>query len=157
MSVFLLIIRRPPRSTRTDTHFPYTTLFRSCDKRLRRRISRARGCCGRCFRRSPPVRRRQRDCPVPARRRPVHGRPSARCERSLRARPRGPPSRPPPPVRPSASCDASPSSGFSPHGGKLLERLALVARRPGEAAQPADREETDQYPCERLEIGRAHV
>src|SRR3546814_14169910 len=22
--------RRPPRSTRTDTHFPYTTLFRSC-------------------------------------------------------------------------------------------------------------------------------
>src|SRR3546814_12177005 len=27
--VFFLIIRRPPRSTRTDTHFPYTTLFRS--------------------------------------------------------------------------------------------------------------------------------
>src|SRR3546814_18752171 len=27
--VFLLI-RRPPRSTRTDTLFPYTTLFRSC-------------------------------------------------------------------------------------------------------------------------------
>src|SRR3546814_20336231 len=27
--VFLLIIRRPPRSTRTDTLFPYTTLFRS--------------------------------------------------------------------------------------------------------------------------------
>src|SRR3546814_13885338 len=26
---FFLIIRRPPRSTRTDTHFPYTTLFRS--------------------------------------------------------------------------------------------------------------------------------
>src|SRR3546814_21017259 len=26
---FLLIIRRPPRSTRTDTLFPYTTLFRS--------------------------------------------------------------------------------------------------------------------------------
>src|SRR3546814_1578501 len=23
------MIRRPPRSTRTDTHFPYTTLFRS--------------------------------------------------------------------------------------------------------------------------------
>src|SRR3546814_17827259 len=23
--------RRPPRSTRTDTLFPYTTLFRSCD------------------------------------------------------------------------------------------------------------------------------
>src|SRR3546814_3247032 len=26
---FFLIIRRPPRSTRTDTLFPYTTLFRS--------------------------------------------------------------------------------------------------------------------------------
>src|SRR3546814_10898307 len=25
------MIRRPPRSTRTDTLFPYTTLFRSCD------------------------------------------------------------------------------------------------------------------------------
>src|SRR3546814_1258962 len=27
--VFVLRIRRPPRSTRTDTLFPYTTLFRS--------------------------------------------------------------------------------------------------------------------------------
>src|SRR3546814_4104105 len=26
------MIRRPPRSTRTDTLFPYTTLFRSCKK-----------------------------------------------------------------------------------------------------------------------------
>src|SRR3546814_19468855 len=26
---FFLMIRRPPRSTRTDTPFPYTTLFRS--------------------------------------------------------------------------------------------------------------------------------
>src|SRR3546814_7972292 len=30
------MIRRPPRSTRTDTLFPYTTLFRSCT------------CAGRC-------------------------------------------------------------------------------------------------------------
>src|SRR3546814_19122966 len=29
MSVVFLMIRRPPRSTRTDTLFPYTTLFRS--------------------------------------------------------------------------------------------------------------------------------
>src|SRR3546814_5880530 len=28
---FCLMIRRPPRSTRTDTRFPYTTLFRSPD------------------------------------------------------------------------------------------------------------------------------
>src|SRR3546814_12370763 len=27
--IFFLIIRRPPRATRTDTLFPYTTLFRS--------------------------------------------------------------------------------------------------------------------------------
>src|SRR3546814_6930087 len=29
MVFFFLMIRRPPRSTRTDTLFPYTTLFRS--------------------------------------------------------------------------------------------------------------------------------
>src|SRR3546814_14857853 len=28
-SIFFLMIRRPPRSTRTDTLLPYTTLFRS--------------------------------------------------------------------------------------------------------------------------------
>src|SRR3546814_1865441 len=32
MFVFFLMIRRPPRSTRTDTLFPYTTLFRSVPK-----------------------------------------------------------------------------------------------------------------------------
>src|SRR3546814_7512104 len=30
------MIRRPPRSTRTDTLFPYTTLFRSHDRRQRK-------------------------------------------------------------------------------------------------------------------------
>src|SRR3546814_13593580 len=29
------MIRRPPRSTRTDTLFPYTTLFRSADRAVR--------------------------------------------------------------------------------------------------------------------------
>src|SRR3546814_3627318 len=33
MLFFFLMIRRPPRSTRTDTLFPYTTLFRSLDVR----------------------------------------------------------------------------------------------------------------------------
>src|SRR3546814_12196070 len=33
-SVCFLMIRRPPRSTRTDTLFPYTTLFRSGDPAL---------------------------------------------------------------------------------------------------------------------------
>src|SRR3546814_18793393 len=42
--VFFLMIRRPPRSTRTDTLFPYTTLFRSPTNRTIQwgRIS----CCG---------------------------------------------------------------------------------------------------------------
>src|SRR3546814_11043029 len=31
---FFLMIRRPPRSTRTDTLFPYTTLFRSQGVRI---------------------------------------------------------------------------------------------------------------------------
>src|SRR3546814_5356573 len=31
--LFFLMIRRPPRSTRTDTLFPYTTLFRSINDR----------------------------------------------------------------------------------------------------------------------------
>src|SRR3546814_9846059 len=37
------MIRRPPRSTRTDTLFPYTTLFRSCSvcRRLRGVLSRS--------------------------------------------------------------------------------------------------------------------
>src|SRR3546814_14399301 len=34
---FFLMLRRPPRSTRTDTLFPYTTLFRS------RRVRAGRG------------------------------------------------------------------------------------------------------------------
>src|SRR3546814_2461624 len=33
---FFLMIRRPPRSTRTDTLFPYTTLFRSAASGRRR-------------------------------------------------------------------------------------------------------------------------
>src|SRR3546814_3798575 len=38
---FFLMIRRPPRSTRTDTLFPYTTLFRSGDRRTGRQHQRA--------------------------------------------------------------------------------------------------------------------
>src|SRR3546814_6196234 len=36
------MIRRPPRSTRTDTLFPYTTLFRSIEHRPGNRIARIR-------------------------------------------------------------------------------------------------------------------
>src|SRR3546814_3966058 len=41
---FFLMIRRPPRSTRTDTLFPYTTLFRSPARSRDRNARRPRGC-----------------------------------------------------------------------------------------------------------------
>src|SRR3546814_10501346 len=36
-AILFLRVRRPPRSTRTDTLFPYTTLFRSSQGRTHRR------------------------------------------------------------------------------------------------------------------------
>src|SRR3546814_10885084 len=54
--LFFLMLRRPPRSTRTDTLFPDTTLFRSRDH-AHERFHRGRhggGC------RVPPYRRRSR-------------------------------------------------------------------------------------------------
>src|SRR3546814_11445008 len=53
------MIRRPPRSTRTDTLFPYTTLFRSVGDRIigeRQRIARPG-----CGEELPVVRRRTVD------------------------------------------------------------------------------------------------
>src|SRR3546814_1216152 len=44
---FFLMIRRPPRSTRTDTLFPYTTLFRSSKSRQWRPGSSAGRAAGR--------------------------------------------------------------------------------------------------------------
>src|SRR3546814_2473376 len=41
---FFLMIRRPPRSTRTDTLFPYTTLFRSILSTVVGKTSLAQGC-----------------------------------------------------------------------------------------------------------------
>src|SRR3546814_1833375 len=51
---FFLMIRRPPRSTRTDTLFPYTTLFRSARRGLHR--PRRRGDHRRRVHRSHPHR-----------------------------------------------------------------------------------------------------
>src|SRR3546814_13221319 len=47
----LLMVRLPPRSTRTDTLFPYTTLFRS--SHCRSRVSHARESSARARSRSP--------------------------------------------------------------------------------------------------------
>src|SRR3546814_2899658 len=40
--VIFLLIRRPPRSTRTDTLFPYTTLFRSSQTEKLERLAKRR-------------------------------------------------------------------------------------------------------------------
>src|SRR3546814_18269611 len=56
--VFVLMIRRPPRSTRTDTLFPYTTLFRLALHAEPGRVERHHhGLCLRAAGR-PPSRRR---------------------------------------------------------------------------------------------------
>src|SRR3546814_8907597 len=48
------MIRRPPRSTRTYTLFPYTTLFRSCGRRDRLdRTTPSFSPCGRRWREAP--------------------------------------------------------------------------------------------------------
>src|SRR3546814_7198787 len=65
MYVFFLMFRRPPRSTRTDTLFPYPTLFRS--RRQHRDPRRHRGADRRDRRKPRAPRLRQRD-PEAARR-----------------------------------------------------------------------------------------
>src|SRR3546814_18893803 len=58
---FFLMIRRPPRSTHTDTLFPYTTLFRSrhraVDGAQRSGVDRRGTACGE--RRARPAGRRR--------------------------------------------------------------------------------------------------
>src|SRR3546814_12089654 len=63
---FFLMIRRPPRSTRTDTLFPYTTLFRSTPHRRSFVLSSRRGAFGRRSAKLRPPR-----CATAARERPL--------------------------------------------------------------------------------------
>src|SRR3546814_5618128 len=59
--LFFLLIRLPPISTRTDTLFPYTTLFRSRPRRARRRVRASTAPCRRPRRgRGPESGRRSR-------------------------------------------------------------------------------------------------
>src|SRR3546814_1015372 len=53
------MIRRPPRSTRTDTLFPYTTLFRSVHPRRARLVPRLGRSVGEELRREPVEHRAQ--------------------------------------------------------------------------------------------------
>src|SRR3546814_16090911 len=87
------MIRRPPRSTRTDTLFPYTTLFRSCSGRVDGRRPAGRSLCHvwqwwerEAWPASPPA--RSRSCPpapgpiatmCPASARTAHGGKVIRC------------------------------------------------------------------------------
>src|SRR3546814_15901741 len=50
VTVLFLMIRRPPRSTRTDTPFPHTTLFRSHPRRRDGAAGAGGGRAGRCDR-----------------------------------------------------------------------------------------------------------
>src|SRR3546814_17338628 len=76
--LFFLMIRRPPRSTRTDTLFPYTTLFRSrpagsahpCETGWSRASSACAAGLGSIARASHTERRRHAGCcrrPAPCR------------------------------------------------------------------------------------------
>src|SRR3546814_11566676 len=79
--VFFLMIRRPPRSTRTDTLFPYTTLFRSGDQRVLALAWRNHRCRGEG---DVHLRRSRRGFADPAA--GVHGRHRPRlCQRGLAA------------------------------------------------------------------------
>src|SRR3546814_7552406 len=73
--LFFLMIRRPPRSTRTDTLFPYTTLFRSYVRPYLRLAAADRHRCA--LPRSWP-----RRVPAEARFRRVHRRPRRVAARS---------------------------------------------------------------------------
>src|SRR3546814_12023758 len=108
------MIRRPPRSTRTDTLFPYTTLFRSpppgsagggdrrnrpsprrsadsCRDRLRRSPRRARGQAPRTrhrqsFRGAPPPRAAASSHPAPSAVRSEERRVGKECVSTCRSR-----------------------------------------------------------------------
>src|SRR3546814_18305250 len=58
---FFLMIRRPPRSTRTDTLFPYTTLFRSASGTEYPRPLHRALCRGRHLDAEPPRAQREKD------------------------------------------------------------------------------------------------
>src|SRR3546814_224970 len=79
--LFFLMIRRPPRSTRTDTLFPYTTLFRSP---LERWPTFSAAHSQTQSRRTWPEYARSRPC-----HHPLHGHPVVRCRHCRHSQPDG--------------------------------------------------------------------
>src|SRR3546814_10558114 len=75
------MVRRPPRSTRTDTLFPYTTLFRSESPAASRGTRQTRP----AFPGSESRRPRRRKAPARGPERPVRNSPSASIELPIRS------------------------------------------------------------------------
>src|SRR3546814_8324124 len=96
---FFLMIRRPPRSTRTDTLFPYTTLFRSKEP-AHGRIAPAP------LRAAPPLARRNPDRNMGRPRRGRQSPPSRGLLRLARRDPRS--ARPCPPRGAPGCCNGAP-------------------------------------------------
>src|SRR3546814_2695640 len=120
------MIRRPPRSTRTDTLFPYTTLFRS--PRAARADRLAKHDCG-------GGRSRRAGCPRPAdrartdvfRRRACGGGGRAAVPASARlgGEPGGAPRAPPPPPAVAArACEPLPAGGADFSAGRSEEHTS---------------------------------
>src|SRR3546814_2517064 len=149
------MIRRPPRSTLTDTLFPYTTLFRSGNLLGRRRAGgrrpdrwrlgerrlragSAHGCMGGAGRRGAPRRHRHLE--------PGGDRPSARPRRRA------------PAPRPSPTTTRASGAGHARPGGvrmtDLLKADSITVRFGGVTAN--DGVDVTVGDGE-LEIGRAHV
>src|SRR3546814_12256171 len=79
--LFFLMIRRPPISTRTDTLFPYTTLFRSAGRHGRRRAAAGYAADCRSGARRNPSRSGQAGWPWPGA--PLHRRAEGGCEEAV--------------------------------------------------------------------------
>src|SRR3546814_13854282 len=129
------MIRRPPRSTRTDTLFPYTTLFRSADHPRRRWRGGGRtdaridpGAYRRC---DPRARRRGGRCLSLLRRSPARTHGPERLRRALWTRGRADRGRRP--VSRRAAGVGPADRGGSPHivrGPRIGSSAALVGVAP---------------------------
>src|SRR3546814_15684032 len=123
--VFFLMIRRPPRSTRTDTLFPYTTLSRSVLEQAPRLPPRHHGACagrgaaGHVSRPQEPADRR-RDAVARDRRPCAALSPGDRSTRAHVARLGADPCPQPPEWRPLAVAGRHRDDARRPRGGEAL-------------------------------------
>src|SRR3546814_2982919 len=140
---FFLMIRRPPRSTRTDTLFPYTTLFRTGGVGRRHVVAEP-------GRRTDPTRMKMTDQPHTPN--PASDGSNAAEHWFLRLQ-RG-------------ACSADERRAFhawqqaSPVNATAYAQVAALYRTPADFAQDAARRAPRQAArerAEREEIGRAHV